>query len=113
MHISGSFIAPKVYTHQRNQETDVLVSIFQAHTLTILCKHDTHFRFVDSSIFLSLTLHSGSMADVPKDLLQTITTLQEQFKVPTEKLKEITAHFIDELEKGKQLTRACAKVTPF
>lgn len=45
------------------------------------------------------------MADVPKDLLATITKLQEQFKVPTEKLKEITEHFVSELEKGENSTK--------
>jgi hexokinase len=44
------------------------------------------------------------MADVPKDLLQEIKKLEEHFTVPKEKLKEITAHFVNELEKGK-----CAK----
>jgi len=42
----------------------------------------------------------GSMADVPKDLLQEIKKLEQQFTVPKEKLKEITAHFVKELEKG-------------
>ncbi len=41
------------------------------------------------------------MADVPKDLLQEIKKLEQQFTVPKEKLKEITAHFVKELEKGK------------
>jgi hexokinase len=40
------------------------------------------------------------MADVPKDLLQEIKRLEEQFTVPQAKLKEITAHFVTELEKG-------------
>lgn len=44
------------------------------------------------------------MADVPKDLVGSIDKLREQFTVPKEKLKEITAHFVKELEKGK-LTR--------
>ena len=43
----------------------------------------------------------GSMADVPKDLLQEIQKLEQLFTVPTEKLKEITDHFIHELDKGK------------
>ncbi|KAK8183361.1 hexokinase-domain-containing protein [Phyllosticta capitalensis] len=42
----------------------------------------------------------GSMADVPKDLLQTIQHLESIFTVPTSKLKEITDHFVTELEKG-------------
>lgn len=40
------------------------------------------------------------MADVPKDLLQTIQHLESIFTVPTSKLKEITDHFVTELEKG-------------
>jgi hexokinase len=40
------------------------------------------------------------MADVPKDLLQEIKRLEEMFIVPKEKLKEITSHFVSELEKG-------------
>ena len=40
------------------------------------------------------------MADVPKDLLQEIKRLEELFTVPTKKLKEITTHFVSELEKG-------------
>lgn len=41
------------------------------------------------------------MADVPKDLLAEIKRLEELFTVPKEKLKEITDHFIKELDKGK------------
>lgn len=40
------------------------------------------------------------MADVPKDLLQEIKRLEEMFMVPKEKLKDITTHFVSELEKG-------------
>jgi hexokinase len=40
------------------------------------------------------------MADVPKDLLDQITRLEELFTVPQEKLKEITEHFQNELAKG-------------
>ncbi|KAF2808064.1 uncharacterized protein BDZ99DRAFT_478564 [Mytilinidion resinicola] len=42
----------------------------------------------------------GSMADVPKDLLDQIKRLEELFTVPKEKLKEITDHFVNELAKG-------------
>ena len=45
----------------------------------------------------------GSMADVPKDLLQEIKRLEEMFTVDTQKLKQITEHFVAELTKG--LTR--------
>ncbi|ETS87283.1 hypothetical protein PFICI_01111 [Pestalotiopsis fici W106-1] len=43
---------------------------------------------------------TGSMADVPKDLLQEIKKLEQQFTVDTTKLKQITDHFVSELEKG-------------
>ena len=42
----------------------------------------------------------GSMADVPKDLLDQIRELEDQFTVDAAKLKEITNHFVKELEKG-------------
>jgi hexokinase len=41
------------------------------------------------------------MADVPKDLLQEIKRLEEMFIVSTEKLKEVTDHFVSELTRGK------------
>ena len=47
-----------------------------------------------------LTIPVGSMADVPKDLLQEIKRLEELFTVDTAKLKQITDHFVKELEKG-------------
>lgn len=40
------------------------------------------------------------MADVPKDLLSQIQELEKMFVVDQTKLKEITAHFVKELEKG-------------
>lgn len=40
------------------------------------------------------------MADVPKDLLDQIDRLEELFTVPTDKLKGITDHFVNELTKG-------------
>lgn len=42
----------------------------------------------------------GSMADMPKDLLQEIKKLEEQFTVDATKLKQITDHFVKELAKG-------------
>jgi len=42
----------------------------------------------------------GSMADMPKDLLQEIKRLEELFIVDTAKLKAITDHFVSELAKG-------------
>ena len=44
---------------------------------------------------------TGSMADVPKDLLQEIQKLEQLFTVSPQKLKEITDHFIHELDKGR------------
>lgn len=41
------------------------------------------------------------MADVPKDLLQEIQRLEEQFTVDKTKLKAITDHFVSELTKGR------------
>jgi len=43
---------------------------------------------------------SGSMADVPKDLLEQIKELERLFTVDQAKLKEITERFVKELEKG-------------
>lgn len=41
------------------------------------------------------------MADVPKDLLDQIKELERIFTVDTAKLKEVTNHFVKELEKGR------------
>ncbi len=43
----------------------------------------------------------GSMADVPDDLLEQIKYLEKIFTVDQAKLKEVTNHFVKELEKGK------------
>lgn len=40
------------------------------------------------------------MADVPKDLIAEIKQLEEMFMIDTPKLKQITDHFVEELEKG-------------
>lgn len=40
------------------------------------------------------------MADVPKNYLEQIKKLEEQFTVDTKKLKQITDHFVSELTKG-------------
>lgn len=40
------------------------------------------------------------MTDVPRDLLEQITQLENLFTVDTEKLKKITDHFVTELDKG-------------
>lgn len=47
-----------------------------------------------------ITCVSGSMADVPKDLLDQINRLEELFVVDTAKLKEVTNQFVSELERG-------------
>ena len=44
------------------------------------------------------------MADVPKDLLEQIQRLEQLFTVDTAKLKEVSDHFVKELEKGKSQT---------
>lgn len=43
----------------------------------------------------------GSMAGVPDDLLDQIKYLEKEFTVDQAKLKEVTSHFVKELEKGK------------
>jgi hypothetical protein len=50
---------------------------------------------------LQVSVTTGSMADVPKDLLSEIKKLEEIFTVDTALLKKITNHFINELDKGK------------
>lgn len=46
------------------------------------------------------------MADVPKDLLDQIKELERLFTVHPAKLKEVTDHFVKELEKGKLRLRS-------
>jgi hexokinase len=41
------------------------------------------------------------MADMPEDLLEQIKYLEKIFTVDQAKLKEVTNHFVRELEKGK------------
>ncbi|KAI1843322.1 hypothetical protein JX266_010496 [Neoarthrinium moseri] len=55
---------------------------------------------------------SGSMADVPKDLLQEIKKLEEQFTVDTSKLKQISDHFVTELEKGLSVEGGSIPMNP-
>ena len=47
-----------------------------------------------------ITLVLGSMADMPGDLKEQMDKLEELFVVSTTKLKEISDHFVKELEKG-------------
>jgi hexokinase len=54
----------------------------------------------------------GSMADVPRDLLQQIADLEQLFTVDTKKLKEITDHFVDELGKGLSKEGGCIPMNP-
>ena len=42
----------------------------------------------------------ASTGDLPKEFLDEISKLDEMFTIETSKLKEITAHFVSELEKG-------------
>lgn len=44
---------------------------------------------------------TGSMADMPKELLEQIKELEELFTVDQNKLKQIVDHFVNELAKGK------------
>ena len=41
------------------------------------------------------------MSDVPEDLVDQIKALEKLFSVDQAKLKQITDHFIKELDKGK------------
>lgn len=50
----------------------------------------------------------GSLADAPKDLLNEIKQLEDQFTIDTAKLKEITNHFVNELTKGESRALAPA-----
>ncbi len=49
----------------------------------------------------SLTAMLGSFADIPRDLKQEIAHLEKLFGTDTAKLKQITDHFVKELEKGE------------
>ena len=41
------------------------------------------------------------MSDVPEDLLEQIKALEKLFSVDQAKLKQVTDHFVKELDKGK------------
>lgn len=45
-------------------------------------------------------MEPGSYVDVPKDLLKEIERLEQLFTIDTARLKQITEHFVNELEKG-------------
>ncbi|KAK0883536.1 hexokinase, partial [Friedmanniomyces endolithicus] len=54
----------------------------------------------------------GSMADIPKDLLQEIKRLEDLFTVDTAKLKAIVEHFISELAKGLSVEGGSIPMNP-
>ncbi|EMR67559.1 putative hexokinase protein [Eutypa lata UCREL1] len=54
----------------------------------------------------------GSMADVPKDLLQEIKKLEELLTVDTAKLKQMTKHFVSELDKGLSVEGGSIPMNP-
>jgi len=45
-------------------------------------------------------METGSFIDAPKDLSKEIERLEQLFSIDTAKLKHITEHFVNELEKG-------------
>lgn len=47
--------------------------------------------------------NQGSMADVPRDLLQQISELEKLLTVDADTLKQVTDHFVNELAKGLSL----------
>lgn len=47
---------------------------------------------------------SGTLDNIPKDLRKEIEHLERLFTVDGAKLKEVTNHFVNELEKGEHLT---------
>ncbi|KAK2073629.1 hypothetical protein P8C59_007899 [Phyllachora maydis] len=55
---------------------------------------------------------TGSFADVPKDLLQEMDQLKALFTVDTAKLKQITDHFVKELEKGLSVEGGSIPMNP-
>ncbi|KAF7558315.1 hypothetical protein G7046_g5834 [Stylonectria norvegica] len=55
---------------------------------------------------------AGSMADVPKDLIAEIKKLEALFTVKTDKLKEITDHFVTELAKGLSVEGGSIPMNP-
>lgn len=65
----------------------------------VLCHPD------DDMYILTYSIVTGSFAEIPKNLAAEIEVLTQQFTVPQAKLKEITAHFSSELEKGMSIAR--------
>ncbi|KAF3762583.1 hypothetical protein M406DRAFT_263514 [Cryphonectria parasitica EP155] len=54
----------------------------------------------------------GSFAEIPKSLLAEIKALEEMLTVPTAKLKEITDHFVKELDKGLSVEGGSIPMNP-
>ncbi|KAL7975262.1 hexokinase [Trichoderma sp. SZMC 28014] len=54
----------------------------------------------------------GSKADIPKDLLAEVRKLEEIFTVDTQKLKQITDHFVSELAKGLSVEGGSIPMNP-
>ncbi|KAL2016535.1 hypothetical protein VTK56DRAFT_3429 [Thermocarpiscus australiensis] len=55
---------------------------------------------------------TGSLVDVPKDLLKEMKQLEELFTVDTAKLKQITDHFVNELAKGLSVEGGSIPMNP-
>ncbi|KAI9171402.1 Hexokinase [Paramyrothecium foliicola] len=55
---------------------------------------------------------AGSKTEIPKDLLEQIRQLEKDFTVPTEKLKQITDHFVNELTKGLSVEGGSIPMNP-
>ncbi|KAJ4422789.1 hexokinase [Gnomoniopsis sp. IMI 355080] len=55
---------------------------------------------------------TGSFAEIPKNLQAEIKVLEEQLTVPKEKLKQITDHFVKELEKGLSVEGGSIPMNP-
>lgn len=56
--------------------------------------------------------NAGSMADVPKSLLDEIANLERLFTVDQAKLKQITEHFVSELQAGLEKEGANIPMNP-
>jgi hypothetical protein len=83
------------------RKNQVKSNFAEPFTLTDLLHSATSIIFQYLLLYVRANVKDiGSMADVPKDLLQEIRKLEEMFTVPKEKLKEITTHFVSELKKG-------------
>lgn len=53
-----------------------------------------------------MTVDTGTLNDAPRSLIKEIKDLEQLLTVSTDKLKEITNHFINELTKGMCSTAA-------